>query len=258
MSQPSRPPVVPPHLAAMHAEMVRERFDPVPGDPLYPHLRDLRDAVRDVVADASGIWLDYGSATSPYRGLFTGARLHTSDIASTSWKYANDYPLEEDGRIPAPDASFDGVLSTQVLEHALDPAVHLREAMRVLKPGGRLVLTTHGVWEDHGPVDLWRWTAEGLQAQVEATGFAIDRCWTLTCGARAVLHLALRQGRAAHWPASGPAGLLLRAVRALDRWRPSLFDHYSDRRLWNLRRADAGEHGLYLALLVSARRPSAT
>lgn len=249
MFQPS----VPSEIAKVLTVACQERFNPTPGEEAYPHLRDIRDAVRDAVQEATGVWLDYGAATSPYQGLFTNARLHTAEFASTSWKYCIDYPLDDDGRVPADDGVFDGVLSTQVLEHAVEPALYLREAMRVLKPGGQLVLTTHGVWEDHGAVDLWRWTAEGLRAQVEAAGFVVDRCWTLTCGARAVLHLLLRQCRAATWP--GPTGLLLRGVRLLDRWRPALFDRYSDRHLWNLRRADEGEQTLYLAILVSARRP---
>lgn len=38
--------------------------------------------------------------------------------------------------------SFDTVISCETLEHVLDPASALRELHRVLKPGGRLLLTT--------------------------------------------------------------------------------------------------------------------
>jgi ubiquinone/menaquinone biosynthesis C-methylase UbiE len=43
--------------------------------------------------------------------------------------------------IPAPDASFDAILCSEVLEHVPEPTHALDEFLRLLKPGGTLILT---------------------------------------------------------------------------------------------------------------------
>ncbi len=58
-------------------------------------------------------------------------------------------------QLPFPDASFDFVLSHEVLEHVQDDRKSMEEIIRTLKPGGRLVLfvpnrgypfETHGIY----------------------------------------------------------------------------------------------------------------
>ncbi len=43
--------------------------------------------------------------------------------------------------VPEPDGSFDAILCTEVLEHVPDPIGAVREMARLLRPGGRLILT---------------------------------------------------------------------------------------------------------------------
>jgi SAM-dependent methyltransferase len=82
--------------------------------------------------------------------------------------------IQPDGRLPLADQQFDAVLSTQVLEHVESPEIYLSECYRVLRPGGRLLLSTHGIMVYHpDPVDYWRWTGAGLQRQVEASGMRV-------------------------------------------------------------------------------------
>ena len=47
-------------------------------------------------------------------------------------------------RLPAPDTSFDTVVSTWTLCSIPDPVAALREMRRVLKPGGQLLFSEHG------------------------------------------------------------------------------------------------------------------
>jgi len=56
------------------------------------------------------------------------------------------------------------VLCLQVLEHVPAPDAAVRELRRVVRPGGRVLASTHGVYPFHpNPEDLWRWTHTGLE-----------------------------------------------------------------------------------------------
>ncbi len=116
--------------------------------------------------------LDFGCADQPYRKFFTddaqyiGADLQGNALA--------EVVIDEGGRLGIDDNTVDAVLSTQVLEHVGDPALYLSESLRVLKPGGQLLLSTHGMMTLHrDPVDYWRWTSDGLRHVVEQAGFEI-------------------------------------------------------------------------------------
>lgn len=116
--------------------------------------------------------LDYGCAEMPYRDLFApSVRFEGADIPGNPQA---TIVLERDGSLPVPDRSFDAVISTQVLEHVADPARYLSECHRVLRPGGRLLLSTHGIMVYHpDPEDYWRWTCAGLRLAVEDAGFEV-------------------------------------------------------------------------------------
>jgi SAM-dependent methyltransferase len=118
--------------------------------------------------------LDYGCGDAPYRSLLPGGVSYEgADLPGNP-----DATLELTGlgAVPGADRAFDLVLSTQVLEHVDDPGLYLSEAFRVLRPGGRLLLTTHGTFVWHpDPGDYWRWTSQGLQRAVTNAGFEIER-----------------------------------------------------------------------------------
>jgi SAM-dependent methyltransferase len=64
-----------------------------------------------------------------------------------------------------PSDRFAVVFCTEVLEHTLQPFDALRELLRILAPGGVLVLTTPFNFRIHGPLpDCWRFTEHGLRA----------------------------------------------------------------------------------------------
>ena len=66
--------------------------------------------------------------------------------------------------IPFPDNEFESVLCTYVLEHLEEPKLALKEAYRVLKPGGIAIYTVPFFWHIHEePRDFYRYTRYGLE-----------------------------------------------------------------------------------------------
>jgi SAM-dependent methyltransferase len=103
---------------------------------------------------------------------------------------AADVVLDDTGRVPLPDGSVDAVLSTQVLEHVTDPDTYLAECGRLLRDGGSLLLSTHGIMYYHrDPEDYWRWTSAGLRALVERHGFLVEEQYGVLGLAAAALQL---------------------------------------------------------------------
>jgi SAM-dependent methyltransferase len=128
----------------------------------------------DMRVPPDGRVLDYGCADVPYRRLFPAtAEYVAADLPGNPHATLE---LGADGGVPLDDESVDAVISTQVLEHVTDPSHYLRECFRVLKPGGRMLLSTHGLMVYHpDPDDYWRWTCAGLRRAVDLSGFRIVR-----------------------------------------------------------------------------------
>ncbi len=103
---------------------------------------------RDLAAALAGFrghLLDVGCGNSPFRHLLDPAATQYQGVdveAAAAFGYKNPDTVYYDGNVlPFPDASFDVVLCTEVLEHIAEPAGTIREMHRVLKPGGLLLLT---------------------------------------------------------------------------------------------------------------------
>jgi SAM-dependent methyltransferase len=91
--------------------------------------------------------LDIGAGSCPYKPFFDHCYYKTQDFQALKGEQLNlgaygqiDYVCDAT-KIPVPDASFDVVLCTEVLEHVPEPIKVVTEIARILKPGGRLIMT---------------------------------------------------------------------------------------------------------------------
>jgi SAM-dependent methyltransferase len=111
-----------------------------------------------------------------------------------------------------------------------DPAAAVRELRRVVRPGGRVLASTHGIYPFHpNPDDLWRWTHTGLERLFRDNGDWSSVSVSAGAGTAAtvamlVAHLVdLLFKRAGVRPLGGPFIFALNAGgEALDRAVPML------------------------------------
>jgi SAM-dependent methyltransferase len=160
-----------------------ESWRPVPCSDVSPVRRffDLQSGTiwRDLcsaLGDVRGTLVDVGCGAQPYRRLLTNDVTYIG-IDSVEAKTVFGYEMPEtryyDGfSWPVDDDVADTVLATETLEHVSDPDQFLREARRVLRPGGTLLITVPFAARWHFiPVDFWRFTPAGLGRLLGNGGF---------------------------------------------------------------------------------------
>jgi SAM-dependent methyltransferase len=135
-----------------------------------PLARWLRDEAKRAHDDLGAYrLLDVGCGQKPYEPLFAPYVASYIGVDPVENPHAELKGTIEN--LPVEDGTFDVVLCSQVLEHCDDPARAIAELHRVTAPGGRLLLSTHGVQVYHpSPVDYWRWTHAGLEKVVSGNG----------------------------------------------------------------------------------------
>ncbi len=145
----------------------------------YRRLLDIvlaeRSAVRRFMADAlpvtrAGMALDLGAGASPYR-LPMQRILPGLQILASDRQERGDIDLAVNAcRLPFAAGTFDLVSAFQLLQYT-DAASVLSEVRRVLRPGGYCLLVCPFLVAATSPADHWRWTMEGLAAEVSRAGF---------------------------------------------------------------------------------------
>lgn len=164
-------------VAESQTSMSRRELPPRPWQRLGYVTAELRRHIKTLIdgldlPPGSSV-LDFGCGASPYRHLFRSVEYLRADLEGSP---DVDVIVQPDGTLPVSDSSVEVVLSTQVLEHVSDPNIYIDECARVLRPGGTLLLSTHGLMYYHpDPNDYWRWTPAGLELMLTRAGFQVKR-----------------------------------------------------------------------------------
>jgi len=127
--------------------------------------------------------LDIGTSTGTNLRLlrelgFTRGEGLDASAEAVRWCAEKGYGKVTQGDVcalPFDDASFDLVLATDIIEHVDDDGAALREIRRVLKPGGRVLITVPAfmlLWglQDEVGQHKRRYRGGQLRARVEAAG----------------------------------------------------------------------------------------
>lgn len=155
---------------------INKNFKPGLSHPFYFMRRGLLSAVRKHAPALGGELLDFGCGSKPYESLFTVKKYTGLDFEKTGHDHTNEkIDVFYDGkRIPFDNEYFDSILCSEVAEHLFDLPDALAEMNRVLKKGGKLLLTTPFVWNEHEvPYDFARYTQFALKDMFEKKGFTV-------------------------------------------------------------------------------------
>jgi SAM-dependent methyltransferase len=167
-------------ITSLKTWLRRQAFDPGPAgmlvNPFFLARRGLMRAMRKFAGRVSGRLLDVGCGQKPYRDVFDVSSYIGVEIDSPANRKSKRADYFYDGRhLPFADHEFDAVLCNQVLEHVFEPEEFVAELLRVLKPGGILLLTVPFVWDEHEqPFDYARYSSFGLRHLLAKHGFVVD------------------------------------------------------------------------------------
>ena len=166
-------------------------------------------AIKDNKIEKGARILEIGSGL----GYFTyalnkeGYQCEGLDYSDTATDFANNLYGEKytQGTIESFSEGhleqYDMVIATEVIEHVIDPIGFVEHSLKVLKPGGRLILTTPikeihpkgTIWEtEPAPIHLWWYTEKGIESIgnhfgaktsfVDFTDYTKNKIWNVNIG----------------------------------------------------------------------------
>ena len=159
-----------------NSPLISKDFNPVITDPSYLLRKRLLQKLIKVIPELSGSLMDFGCGSKPYKPLFNVTEYIGVDFQGQGHSHENELiDVFYDGNtLPFENNRFDAIFSSEVFEHVFNLEHMLKELNRVLKPGGRMLITCpFAICEHETPNDFARYTSFGLTDLLKRNGFTV-------------------------------------------------------------------------------------
>jgi SAM-dependent methyltransferase len=124
--------------------------------------------------------LDVGAGDQPYRNLFINSTEYLATNTKSHYKGQldgmnefTDVWINDASELPFKDGEIDGVLCFQVLSVIKKPELFFEEVQRVLKPGGKFLLTTDFLYPTWSSEDRGRYSKQQLERIIGNSGLKV-------------------------------------------------------------------------------------
>jgi SAM-dependent methyltransferase len=160
-----------------HKQLFAPNFLSIFINSFYFSRKGLHRKLKKICPNLNGSVLDFGCGRKPYRDLFNNVSEYIGvDYENEGHPHENeDIDVFYDGKsLPFESERFDVVFSSEVFEHVENLDEMIKELHRVLKPGGKLLVTVPFVYMEHEmPYDFRRFSINGLSSFLKNNGFKV-------------------------------------------------------------------------------------
>lgn len=159
---------------------LKNKFRFLINTPFHPQWLLVRQAFNknsSIISEINGNVLDVGCGHKGIKKcLDKNVKYYGLDYYSTATGWYSSSPdiFCNANLLPIKDSSVSNVFMLDVLEHLPDPKRCIKEASRVLYPGGKLLLQVPFLYPLHDvPLDFHRWTKFGFNELLKDTDLTI-------------------------------------------------------------------------------------